>query len=787
MRETGSAIGQRLLRKEDPRLLRGEGCYVADLRLADMLHAAIVRSPHAHARIRAIESSAAAMPEVGGVYRAADLGPLSRSLPQTRPHPALLSCTAAPLARRKVKYVGEAVAVVVAASRYAAEDAAEAVRVDYEPLAPVTDVEQAVRPGAPVVHDDADFRLGDNIAANVRDGYGDVAAALAGADLVIRERLRIHRSGGQSIETRGVLAAFDAATSLLTVWSSTQQPHFLRSILAEMLALPEERIRVVAPDVGGGFGSKGSGYVEDVLIASLALRLQRPVRWIEDRRESLMCAHQEHEQVHELEVGVRRDGRIVALRDRILADTGAYVPKGVIVPLLTLCTLPGPYRIPAYAAELTVAYSNRVPVAPVRGAGRPPAVAVMELVLNRIAREVGCDALEVRRRNLLQPADFPYAPGLQNESGYPIRYDSGDYPGLLEKVAAAIDHEAFRGERERLRRAGRFRGIGFSLSVEATGMGPYEGARLVLDSAGKATVFTGAATQGQGSLTTLAQVCAAELDMPFEDVTVVAGDTAMISKGAGAYASRIATVAATATSFACRQLMRRLGELAAAQLEARPEDLELIQEDGVARHPRPRERFTERRFRVRGSPQRSVSIESLVRAQAGLEETAFYEPQDEAWASGAQAAVVEVDAGSGEVRVLRYAAVHDCGVMLNPMIVEGQVMGGIAHGIGETLYERMVYDEQGQYLSASLMDFTMPSACEVPSVAILHQETPSPLSPLGVKGAGEGGTIGACGAILGAVEDALAPFGVRLRSSPLTPEGILRAIKEARENLAEAA
>ncbi|MBI3092184.1 MAG: xanthine dehydrogenase family protein molybdopterin-binding subunit [Candidatus Tectomicrobia bacterium] len=760
--QNGALIGARVLRKEDPRLLRGEGCYVADLRFENALHAAMVRSQHAHARLTRLDAAPAArLPGVTAVVTAADLGAVSKPLPQSRPHAALRSRTYHPLARQKVKYVGEVIAVVLAASRYTAEDAAEAVLVDYEPLPAITSAEQSIRADAAVIHDD--YGDTDNIAAHLTDGYGDVAAALAQADLVFKDRLRLERSGGQAIETRGVAACYDEASAALTVWSATQQPHFLRGIVSTMLEMPESSIRVVAPDVGGAFGAKATGYVEEVLAAFLSRRFQRPVIWIEDRRESLTCCHQEHEQVHDFEVGARRDGRIVALRNRLLTDTGAYAPKGLVVPVNTASATPGPYRVPNYAVDLTVTYSNRVPVAPVRGAGRPQAAAVMETIINRVARELRLDPMEVRRINLLQPRDFPYECGLRVESGNLLRYDSGNYPGLLEKILREIGYEEFRREQARDRERGVYRGIGVSLSLEATGMGPFEGARIRLDRRGAATVYTGAAAQGQGSATTIAQVTAAYLGLPMDEITVIAGDTSMISRGCGAYASRIAAVAASAAKLASEKLLERLAGLAAEKLEASPKDIEL--RDG--------------HFRVRGMARPGVSLRELVLEHGDMDETAYFETQDQAWSGGAQAAIVEVDTLTGTVRLVRHAVVHDCGVVLNPMIVEGQVLGGIAHGIGETLFERTIYDERGQYLSASFMDYLMPTANDIPPVSVAHQETPSPNNPLGVKGAGEGGTIGVCGAVLGAIEDALGPFGVTLRATPVTSEALLNALRQA--------
>ncbi len=759
-------FGAKVRRREDARLVTGRGRYVADIALPGLLHVAVARSPHAHARIVGVDADAARRrPGVVRVLLPADVAALDR-LPLLVPHPSL-QAPACPeiLPQEIVSYPGQAVAVVVAETAAEAEDAREALTVHYAPLAPVTSMEEALRPDGPRVHP------GGNVAARYSQRAGDPAAALAGADLVLRERFTLRRGAGMAMETRGIAARWDGELGQMTVWSSTQSPQILRRFLARYLALPEHAVRVITQDIGGGFGPKGIVYAEDILIPFLARMLDRPVRFLESRHEHLLAATQERDQTHEVELGLTRDGRIVGLRDTFVHDCGAFVSWGIIVPLLTSVSVPGPYRVSSYEVTLTAVYTNRVPVTPVRGAGRPQAVFVMERMLDLAAERLGIDRLAIRERNLIQPADFPYDVGIVSRDNSPRRYDSGNYPECLRRVAAAVGWEGFAAERQRARAEGRAIGIGLALFVEDTGLGPYEGIRVRVDPRGQVFVFSGASSQGQAHETTLAQIVADGLSVPLEQVTVVPGDTDGIPVGVGTFASRIAVLAGSSAAHAAAEVRAKALAIAASELEAAPEDL--ILEDG--------------RFVVRGVPGRGLSLAAVSTIASaprpgyalpggmdpGLEASGYVRVTQSTYSSGAHAAIVEVDAETGAVRILRYVAVDDCGTMINPMVVEGQVHGGIAHGIGNALLEEIVYDGAGQMMTATLMDYALPRVSDVPPLEVHHVVTPSPLNPLGVKGAGEGGTLPAPAAIANAVVDALRSPRM-LAEMPLTRERVWR-------------
>ncbi len=764
-------IGQRYRRVEDPRLLTGRGKYVADIALPGMVHAAILRSPHAHARICGIRlERARAHPGVVAAVAAADLGPAARPLPSGQ-YPGLRSKGFPVLAVEKVRHVGEAVAVLLAESRYAAEDALAAVEVDYEPLPSVQDLDRALGDGAALVHEDVER----NLAARIIMQTGDVERAFRGAPHVLDARLSVSRGGGMPIETRGLVADYSRATEQLTVWASTQVPHQVQQTLVEILGLPPHRVRVLAPDVGGAFGGKLIVYPEDILMPWLAWRFGRPVRWIEDRLEHMQSATQERGQVHQVRVAFDEAGCLLGLSDAMAHDTGAYTPRGLVVPLLSATMLPGPYKVPSYRVEMSVVYTNRVPVTPYRGAGQPQAVFVVERALDLVAQRLGLDRAEVRLRNLIQPHEFPYHVGVPNYRGTgPLVYDSGDFPAVLRCALDAAGYEGLVAERGRARAAGRLVGIGIACYVELTGGGPHEGACVRVDPAGRVSVFTGATSQGQGAETTLAQVCAAGLAIAPEAVTVIAGDTGAISQGWGAFASRVAVMAGTAVSLAAQEVRRKALRLAAVALEASEADLELA--DG--------------KVSVRGAPARALSFGQLAAlaslagaahgVEPGLEATRYFQPRDMTYSAGAQVAMVEVDGETGAVRVLRNVLAHDSGRPINPTLVEGQVMGAAAIGLGSALLEQIAYDEEGQLLTASFMDYLLPTAVEVPALALEHLETPSPLNPHGFKGVGESATLPAPAVIASAVEDALAPLGVPVRESPLTPERILTLLAGAR-------
>ena len=633
--------------------------------------------------------------------------------PELRPcHPPLLA--------ERALWAGQAVAVVLAENRYLAEDAAELVAVDYEPLEPVATLARALAPDAPVVHEGWD----DNVAVRFVVDKGDVEAALEEAAVVVRERFEIQRQAPLPLETRGALASVDADTGALTLWSSTQNSHPLRRALSRVSGLPIEQVRVIAPDVGGGFGGKGVLYPEDLLVGLAALRLRRPVKWVEDRLEHMQSAIHAREQVHEIELGLDEHGAIVALRDHILVDTGAYNPLGLVIPYNTIAHLMGPYRVPAFEATAEGVITTKVPTAPYRGAGRPEAVFAVERALDLAARRLDIDPLELRLRNLVRPEEMSYDAGILYRDGEPLVLDDGDYPRLLERAAELVGWDRV----ERASEDGRLVGRGLGFYVEGTGIGPFEGARVELQPDGRVEVRTGACSQGQGHETVFAQICADALGLSPDDVDVVGGDTQGLEKGWGTVASRSAVVAGNAVAEAARRLLERANALGGTLAEA-----------GAAA----------------GEP---------------LVETYYFEPRTVTWSAGAHAAVVAVDPETGTVEILRYAAVHDCGREINPLIVEGQVRGGIAQGIGGALYEEVHYDEQGQLQSGTLADYLVPTAEEIPPVVVEGRETPSPLNPLGLRGVGEGGAIAPPAVIANAVEDALSERGAVVRRTPLTPE-----------------
>ena len=769
----GKYVGAEVRRREDPRLLTGRARFVDDLRVPGCLHAVILRSPHAHARLAGIRlDRARAHPGVVAAFAFDDLAAALPALPAAGTPPAPLQARVGfqirpapptPLARDKVRYAGEPVAILVATDRYLAEDALELIDVDYEPLPAVLDVEAALRPDAPLVHE----AWGDNVTVRFATGVGDVAAAFARAAHVVRERFHVPRYAGIPIEPRGLLAQPAPAGGGLTVWGSTQVPHWLQRTLMDALGLPAHRIRVVAPDVGGGFGTKCSIYPEDVLVPVVAVRLGRPVRWIETRREHLQSAMHSREQVHDVELALAADGIILGLRDRFLLDQGAYNPWGVVQPYNTVGHMLGPYRVPAASFEARAVVTNKTPHAPYRGAGRPEAVFVMDRILDVGARAVGLDPADLRRRNLVQPADMPYDVGLLYRDGHPLVYDGGDFPAALERALAAVGHPAFRAEQAALRARGIYRGLGVSCYVEGTGVGPYEGATVRLDASGKVVVATGACSQGQGHETVYAQLAADALGVPLDDVTVIGGDTDAIAFGVGTFASRSLVLAGNAIAHAAGEVRTRLLAGAAVLLEASAADLDI----------------TDGQVGVRGAPGRAVPFARIVQASLptlagpgpvapGFEATTYQGTPTVTYASAAHVAVVEVDAETGAVRILRYVVAHDCGRVVNPLLVDGQIHGGVAQGIGGGLLEELVYDAAGQLLTGTLMDYALPRADEVPTIETIHLEWPSPRNPLGVKGVGEGGAISPPAALANAVEDALTPFGIRITEGPVTARRI---------------
>jgi aerobic carbon-monoxide dehydrogenase large subunit len=769
-------LGARVTRNEDPQLLMGRGRYVDDVRLPRMAHAAVLRSPHAHARIRAIDTRRArSAPGVLAVYTHADLGPLGSPLPKLIPHPALVHHkTQYALAPDTVRYAGEPVAFVVAESRYAAEDAGDLIDVAYEPIPVAATLEEAVAPGAPLVHED----MASNVCAHYTQRVGDVDRAFAAAPHRFRDRFVIDRGASCPMEGRAVVASWDAAIGRLELWDSTQAPIPIRNGLATLFGLLQQDVRVVAPDVGGGFGPKiMMFYPEEILVPLAAMRLGRPIKWIEDRREHFVATNQEREQIHDAEIAVDADGRILALRTIFLYDSGAYIPYGLIVPIVASTTLPGPYRIPNYHCEFRAVFTNKTTVSPYRGAGRPHGVFVMERMLDRVAKELRLDRAEVRRRNFIQPDQFPYDVGLIYQDNGPLRYDSGNYPRCLTRALEMIGYADWPARRQASRAQGRYVGLGVACYVEGTGIGPYEGCRITVEPSGRVIVATGVGTQGQGHMTSFAQIAADALGVGPRDVVVQTGDTGVFGWGTGTFASRAATVAGNAVALAAEAVREKTRRVAATLLEAPAEEIEL----------RAGKVF------VRGVPARSVSLGDVALAAnplrfampagwegPGLEATRYFAPPQGAFSNGVHACLVEVDVHTGMLTIDRYVVVHDCGRVINPMILEGQIQGGVAQGLGGAFLERLAYDEQAQPLSTTLMDYLLPTACDVPAVEIAHEETPSPLNPLGVKGAGEAGVIPVAAVIAQAVEEALEPFGVRITDMPLSPNRLRQLIAERR-------
>jgi aerobic carbon-monoxide dehydrogenase large subunit len=771
---TGRYVGAVVRRREDPRLLLGRGQYVDDLAAGRCLYAAIVRSSHAHARLVAIRlRRARETPSVAACFAADDFAGGLRPLPSSGlPTPSLEArvnfhlrvAAQVPLAAGVVRYAGEPVAVVLAEERAAAEDAAALVEVEYDPLPVVPDVERGSDPAAPLLYP----AWGDNVAVSFVAGVGDADRAFAEAPIRLRERLRVPRSAGMPIEPRAVLAVPDVRRGGITVWASTQIPHLVQRAVAEGLGLATHRVRVVSPDVGGGFGTKALVYPEDVLIPTVAARVGRPVKWIETRREHLASAAHSREQLHEAEIAASADGTILGFRDRFLLDQGAYSPWGIVQPYNTIAHMLGPYRIRNAAFEARSIVTNKAPHAPYRGAGRPEAVFVMERMLDLLARRIGMDPADVRRRNTLRAEEMPYDVGLLYRDGNPLIYDSGDFSGALERVLQAVDYDAFRREQPALRARGVYRGIGLAAYVEGTGIGPFESATVRVDWSGKVVVATGACSQGQGHETTFAQIAADALGVDLADVTVIGGDTREVATGIGTFASRSLVLAGNAVARSAAVVRRKLVRAAAALMEAAEADLDVG--DG--------------RVFVRGSAQRSLTLTQVVQSSVPtfqgprvgdpIFEASVYETVPTVtFASAAHAAVVEVDPETGLVRILRYVIAHDCGRVINPQIVEGQIHGGVAQGIGGALWEAIVYDAGGQLLTGSLMDYAVPRARDLPRFESIHLEYPSPRNPLGVKGVGEGGAIAPPAAIANAVEDALAPFGVRITEGPVTPERLV--------------
>ena len=778
---TTRQFGAPVQRREDPRLLTGGGRYLDDLGHT-AYEAAFVRSPYAHARILEIDTDAAV--DVDGViaiYTHDDLpGAVGEPLPVLIPHRALTAArTGYPLAKDEVNHVGEAVVMVVAANRYVAEDAVDRIVVRYEQLTPVVGIENA-RKAVNLVHDEAP----GNVSAHLVQEVGDVTSAMAAAPHTLTLELDIERSACMPMEGKGVYARWNSDDESLRVYSSTQTSTGVRACVAAKLGLPLAKVECIAPDVGGGFGVKiMHPWPEEVLVPWASRNLDHDVKWTEDRREHFISSAHERGQLQEVTVGFDDEGRMLALDVRFWHDNGAYTPYGIIVPIITATQLLGPYKPGSYRVEFFSLYTNTVLVTPYRGAGRPQGCFAMERTMDAIAKYLGIDRAEVRSRNFIQPDEMPYDHGLMFQDGRPLKYDSGDFPASLAKLKQLVGWDDFADYRTRAEAEGRKVGIGIGCYVEGTGVGPYEGGHIQVETNGRVNVATGLTTQGQGHQTSLAQIVADELGVPIENVHVTTGDTRRMAYAVGTFASRAAVMSGNAVALAAKVVRAKALRIAADALEVSPEDLEI--EDGVISvKGAPGSSIDLGTIAVMSNPLRYAFDEAAKKAtqfagtfdvekppigdddEPGLEGQDFYSPTQATFANGMHAAIVETDPVTAEIRILRYCVVHDCGNMINPLIVEGQVHGGVAQGVGGALYERMVYDDSGQLLNASFMDFLMPYASEVPFIETDHLETPSPLNPLGIKGAGEAGTIPVTAVIASAIEDA---EGIPITSMPISP------------------
>jgi aerobic carbon-monoxide dehydrogenase large subunit len=775
-------VGQAIRRREDPRLITGKGQYTDDFTLPGQLHMAIVRSTEAHAKVTSIDTSGAeARDDVVAVITADDLASdLLAPLPMAWVPPGVEIKTPEnwPLAKGEVNHVGEAVAVVIGEDKYAVVDAAEQVVVDYDPLPAVIDAEEAIKDGSPLVHE----QFGTNKTHEWSLGGGDLDAQFEAADVIVERRIVNHRTVGAAIEPRSALADYRAGD--LTLWTSTQIPHLVRLQMAGMLGIAEDHLRVIAPDVGGGFGSKLNVYGEEVLVSAVSRRLGRPVKWTATRTEDMQACTHGRDQFDYVRMGAKSDGSITALHIKVLADLGAYFQLLTpFIPSFTAFVASGCYKIPAVQTDVTAVFTNKFPTDAVRGAGRPEATHLIEIMMDQMADELGMDRLELRRKNFIPKEDFPA------DVAVGVTYDSGDYHGTLDKLLENIDVEQIKSEAEGLRSHGTYRGIGFSTYMEICGLAPsravgpsgvglqggfWESATVRVHPSGSVTVYSGTSPHGQGLDTTFGQIVADRLGISPEQVEIIHGDTGRGPFGMGTYGSRSLAVGGESIVRATDKVVDKAKKIAAHLLEASADDMEVA--DG--------------QFRVKGSPDKGMPLSDISLTayvpenipedmEPGLEEISFFDPSNFVFPFGAHACVVDVDAETGKVKVVRYSAVDDCGPAINPMIIDGQVHGGITHAIGQALYEQVVYDEGGNLVTSTFVDYAIPTAAEVPSYETDRTETPSPVNTLGVKGVGEAGTIAASPAVVNAVVDALRPLGVTFLDMPLTPMRVWQAIQEA--------
>ncbi len=774
-------FGEPVKRNEDRKLLTGQALFVDDVELPGMLHAAFLRSQVAHARILKIDvSKALQRPGVVAAYVADDLGAYWQPGPLLVPPPPIKDIvfnkrTQVPLAKDKVRHVGEPLVIVIAESRYVAEDALDDIDVELDQLPAVVDLEQGLSDGSALVHDD----VGSNVSAHVHQSKGNYAAAAAKADRIVKRRFRYEHGMSSPIETRGVVAQWNARANQMTIWDTTQAPVFVRNGLAGMLGLNERNVRVIAPFVGGGFGPKiMMFYPEEVLLPWVSMKLNRPIKWIEDRLEHFFATTQERGQIHDAEMALARDGKILGVKDVFLHDGGAYDPYGLTVPINSQCTLLGPYVVPNYDSTFTQVFTNLPIVTPYRGAGRQHGVFVIERLLDLAAHELDIDPVEIRRRNLIPPDAFPYNNQIIYQDFAPLRYDSGNYEPVLDQALQAIGYKTFRDEQTAARQQGRHLGIGVACYVEGTGIGPYEGAKVQVQSNGKVSVATGIGTQGQGHFTVFAQIAADQLGVAVGDVDVITGDTDQFYWGAGTFASRGAVVAGNAVNEASKAVRKKALKLASDLFECSEDDLVL--ENGKVSIVGIPEKFVKLgELAGRANPMRGAVEPGT---EPGLESTQYFGPKMGATANGVHAMIVEMDPRTFELKILKYVVVHDCGTVINPMILAGQIYGGVAQGIGNAFYEKLVFDDQGQLLNASLADYLLPTALEVPRMELGHTVTKSPLNPLGIKGAGEAGAIPAGPLFAQAIEDALdlKGRGVELSEIPLSPSRLFELTRKAK-------
>ncbi len=770
----GKWIGARVKRVEDPRFLTGVARYVADINLPRMMHAVFVRSPHPHARIKAIDTSI--LPGIGKtvfVFTGEDL----RDVPpliDVVTLPTLKKTPQPVVARGKVRFVGEAVAIVVAADRYAAEDLAEQLgaHVEYDVLSPVPNVAAAGATGAAILFEE----LGTNQVYRETETHGDVAGAFRAGGRVFKMEFYHNRYGAAPMETRGVLANYERADRQMTVWSSTQMPHFLRSVIARRLSLPEQRVRVIAPEVGGGFGQKMATSPEEIAIPFVALQLGRPVKWIEDRREHLLSASQAKEEFINLEAAVRDDGQVLAVRGEFIGDGGGYsfnTESALIEPALAAKSFPGPYRMEQFEETVAASLTNKAPTAAYRGVGWTAANTVREIFFDEIARDLKIDPAEFRRKNLLRSEELPY----RTSTGQ--LYDSGSYRQSLDRALELVNYEAFRAAQAKARQEGRYLGLGISLYVEQTAWGSdsaaqagtplpsHDNSTVTVDPSGKVTVAVSVSGHGQGHETSLAQIAADGLGVDILDVVVVHGDTANTPYGLGTYASRSAVIGGATVARAAADVRAQVLRVAGKMLETSPEDLQ-IEDSKISVVGVPS------RFKMLADVAYAAYWDASVRDDEPLlTATRFYDPPA-TYANGCVVALADVDVETGLVKLTRIVAVEDCGTVINPMIVEAQVHGAITQGLGGALYEHLIYSDNGQPLTTTYMDYLVPTATEVPRIDVTSLSSPSPFSVGGIKGMGEGGQIAAPAAVANAVADALAPFGARIRKLPITPDYVLR-------------